>query len=171
MKFLKSLIGSFRKMFRGPSRRKKKKSLRKAVAHSRKKAPQQKKKVRKVLRRVSSKAAPRKVASKTKVSSKPKKVNKVMPSVPKMQPEGLLVGEVTHYFSRIQVIVVKITRESIKVADTLLIKGKLSNFKQSVKSLQIESVDVKRAKKGQLVGLKVDREARVGDKVFKLKTP
>jgi len=33
--------------------------------------------------------------------------------------------------------------------------------------LQIESEDVKVAKKGQLIGLKVDKIAAVGDKVYK----
>jgi hypothetical protein len=37
-----------------------------------------------------------------------------------------------------------------------------------VESLQIESEDVKVAPKGQLVGLKVIKPAKPGDKVFKL---
>jgi hypothetical protein len=36
-----------------------------------------------------------------------------------------------------------------------------------VKSLQIESLDVKIAKKGQLVGLKAAKKAKVGDKIYK----
>lgn len=150
MKFLKTLIGSFRKIFRGPARNKRK--SRKVALKSRKKTSK-KMALKKSLKRVSKiKAAPRKPTEKPKPA-------KELPAV--------LVGVVTHFFSRIHVIVVKITKDKIQVGDTLLIKGSTSNFKQVVKSLQIESVEVKSAQKGQLVGLKVDREARVGDKVFK----
>ncbi len=33
--------------------------------------------------------------------------------------------------------------------------------------MQVESLDVKVAKKGQLVGLKVDKIVKIGDKVYK----
>ena len=81
---------------------------------------------------------------------------------------GILVGEITHYFSRIQVCVVKMTKGYIKVGETVRIKGKMTNFTQKVKSLQIESVDVKVAMRGKLVGLKVAQEVREGDKLYKL---
>jgi len=78
------------------------------------------------------------------------------------------IGAITHYFSRIQVVVIKLTKE-LKVGDKIRIKGNSTNFVQLVKSLQIESVDVKAAKKGELVGLKVEKNAKEGDLVFRLK--
>ena len=80
----------------------------------------------------------------------------------------ILVGEITHYFSRIQVVVMKIKQGKLKLGDKLHIKGKVTDFSQDVKSMQIESVDVKEARKGQLIGLKVNKEAKVGDHVFKV---
>ena len=79
----------------------------------------------------------------------------------------ITIGVVTHYFSQIQVIVVKITNGKIHIGDKIHIKGKKTDFLQMVKSLQIESVDVKVANRGQLVGLKVNRKVKVGDKIFK----
>ncbi len=84
-------------------------------------------------------------------------------------PQGVLVGEITHFFSKIQVVVVKMTEGSIVVGDRIHIKGKNSDFVQKILSLQIESVDVKIARKGNLVGLKVEKTAQPGDKVYKLK--
>ncbi len=77
-----------------------------------------------------------------------------------------LVGEITHFFSKIQVVVIKMTAGSIQVGNRIHVKGAKTNFVQTVQSLQIESVDVKTAQKGQLVGLKVIRKAKEGDKVY-----
>ena len=79
----------------------------------------------------------------------------------------ICVGEITHVFSRIQVIVLKLTHEGIAIGQQIHIKGRNTNFCQEVVSLQIESADVKSAKKGQLVGLKIKQSVQVGDKVFK----
>ncbi|MBP9854124.1 MAG: translation elongation factor-like protein [Candidatus Omnitrophica bacterium] len=78
------------------------------------------------------------------------------------------VGQVTHYFSKISVVVIKIEKSNLMVGDKINIKGQVTDLIQVVKSLQIESVDVKSAKVGQLVGLKVLKSAQVGDKVYKL---
>lgn len=77
------------------------------------------------------------------------------------------VGEITHYFERIGVCVVKITHGSIIIGDKLTVVGIKSSFVQKVWSMQIESQDVKVAKKGQLIGLKIDKPAIVGDIVYK----
>ena len=57
---------------------------------------------------------------------------------------------------------------SMRMGDRVRIKGKTTDFTQPVRSMQIESVDVKAVRKGQIIGLKVEQEARVGDKVYKL---
>jgi len=111
--------------------------------------------------------APRKSppAAKKKASKPAKKTSK-KPAPPKkgaLQQER--IGVITHYFSKIQVVVIKLTRE-LKVGERIHIKGRSSDFVQSVKSLQIESVDVKVAKKGQLVGLRVNKIAKEGDLVL-----
>ncbi|OGX06982.1 MAG: hypothetical protein A2Z88_04165 [Omnitrophica WOR_2 bacterium GWA2_47_8] len=66
------------------------------------------------------------------------------------------------------VCVVRINRGSLRVGDTIHIVGAGTNLKQKVRSLQIESVDVRAASKGKLVGLKVDKRVRENDKVYKV---
>ncbi len=78
-----------------------------------------------------------------------------------------VVGEITHYFPRIQVVVVKVLKGPLRVGDSIRIKGKTTDFTQIVHSMQIESVDVKAARKGQIIGLKVGQQASVGDKIYK----
>jgi hypothetical protein len=87
---------------------------------------------------------------------------------PRAQLDGVLVGEITHFFSRISVCVIKMTHQSIRIGDRLRIQGKTSHFIQPVRSLQIESNDVAMARKGQLVGLKTDQRAKEGDQVFRV---
>jgi hypothetical protein len=102
---------------------------------------------------------------------KPIAVKKVAsgPKTPKVQPKspGLLVGEVTHYFDRIKVCVIRIDRDHIKKGDRLLIVGPKGESIQNVSSMQIENEDVTSAKKGQLIGLKVSKPVFVKDAVYK----
>lgn len=55
------------------------------------------------------------------------------------------------------------------VGEKVRIQGGTRHFEQTVDSLQVESVNVKRAKKGQLVGLKVRQACREGDLIYRLK--
>lgn len=80
----------------------------------------------------------------------------------------ILVGEITHYFSKIMVVVLKMTGHYIRVGEVIRIKGNSTDFVQKVDSIQIESVNVQMAKKGQLVGLKVGKPAKINDQVYKL---
>ncbi|MGC8548026.1 MAG: translation elongation factor-like protein [Candidatus Micrarchaeia archaeon] len=84
-----------------------------------------------------------------------------------MEEEEKEVGEITHYFDKIGVAIVKVT-SSIKVGDRISIKGKTTNFEQKVQSMQIEHVNVDEAGSGDEIGLKVDQQVREGDKVYKL---
>lgn len=107
--------------------------------------------------------------SKKKIIRKPAirripKIKKI--SARKSENSSLPIGQITHFFPRIQVCVLKVSGHGIKVGDQILIVGKDRRFPQKVRSLQIESVDVKSAKRGDLVGLKLDKPAAVGDKVF-----
>jgi len=79
------------------------------------------------------------------------------------------IGRVTHYFSKIGVAVIEITAESLKVGETIRIKGHSSDFTQSVESLQLEHLSVPEVKKGVSAGMKVKEHVREGDKVYKTK--
>ena len=87
--------------------------------------------------------------------------------IPLVDPSLKQVGVITHYFERIKVCVVKLTQGTVLIGDKLTMIGPKTKFIQKVWSLQIESIDVKVAKKGQLIGLKVDKLVAVGDKVYK----
>ena len=75
------------------------------------------------------------------------------------------IGRITHYFSKIGVAVIEITAESLKVGETIRIKGHSSDFTQSVESLQLEHLSVPEVKKGVSAGMKVKEHVREGDKV------
>ena len=62
---------------------------------------------------------------------------------------------------------VKLTQGTVLIGDKLTIQGDKTKFVQKLWSMQIESEDVKVAKKGQLIGIKVDKLVAVGDKVYK----
>jgi len=79
-----------------------------------------------------------------------------------------LVGKITHYFGKIEVGIVEITKGSLAVGDTIHIKGGSSDFEQSVDSMQIEHEQVEKAKKGDVIGLKVKDKVREGDEVYKI---
>ena len=105
-----------------------------------------------------------------KIKNKPKLLAVKKPAKPVVKaidPSLTEVGVITHYFDRIKVSVVKLTKGSIIIGDKLTIAGVKTKFVQKVWSMQIESEDVKVAKKGQVIGLKVDKMAAVGDKVYK----
>jgi hypothetical protein len=145
-------------------------SLKKLFRTEKKRSKKSKKKSKK-LTKVSSKKSPKKKvpAKVKKPSPSPKKeIKKPVVKPPKEKEiKGKLVGTVTHYFSRIQVIVIKLN-DSLRIGEKIMIKGSSTNFIQTIKSMQMESVDVKAAKKSDLIGLKVEKDARVGDKVFKV---
>jgi putative protease len=77
------------------------------------------------------------------------------------------VGEVTHYYTRIGVAVVRVTAP-IRVGERIAIKGHTTDFEQTVESMQIEHETIKEAKPGDLIGLKVVDRVRKGDIIYKV---
>lgn len=140
----------------------------------------------KALRKKSKKTAPKKPQKKLLSAARPRVKSAVKkakaPSAQKIRtarlkealkaiPRNFLIGEITHYFSKIEVCVIKITQGRINIGDRLRIKGRAGDFMQQVRSLQIENNNVSTAVKGQLVGLKIDKKAKPGDKVYKSERP
>ena len=103
---------------------------------------------------------------------KPKAVSlshsKPISSKKEIHPATTPVGEVTHYFHKIKVCVVRIDHGVLKRGDRLSIEGKHGSLIQPIRSMQIENEDVSVAKKGQLIGLKVSKPVYEGDLVGKL---
>lgn len=80
--------------------------------------------------------------------------------------QGELIGSITHYFSKIGVGVVELSK-SLKAGDTIKIFGKDTDFDQKVDSMEIDGQKIQEAKPGVAVGLKLERRAKEGCQVFK----
>lgn len=90
-----------------------------------------------------------------------------MPEETALPEEGKLIGKVTHYFGKIGVAVIELSN-TLKVGDEIRIAGGEVDFTQTVESMEIEHEEVKTAKKGDSIGLKVNQKVRDGYKVYKL---
>ena len=85
----------------------------------------------------------------------------------KSQEEGKLIGKVTHYFSKIGVAIIELS-DSLKVGDTIRIIGSTVDITQEVDSIEVDHQKVEKAKKGDIIGLKVDEKVREDNKVYKI---
>lgn len=75
------------------------------------------------------------------------------------------LGTITHYYDRIGVAVIKVTKP-IKVGDSVKISGHGNEFIQVVTSMQQDHKELKKAKKGDDIGMKVDNAVKPNDEVF-----
>ncbi|MBN2197915.1 hypothetical protein JW698_01855 [Candidatus Wolfebacteria bacterium] len=75
------------------------------------------------------------------------------------------IGEVTHYFDNLGVAIVKFLK-AIKVGQVLNFKGGDVDFTQEIDSMQYDHKDIKSAKKGQEVGIKISQRVKEGYKVY-----
>jgi putative protease len=80
------------------------------------------------------------------------------------------VGKVTHFFPKVSAAGIEITAGTLKVGDTIHIKGHTSDFSQTVDSMQVENQAVEEANVGDLVGIKTKERAREHDVVYKVKS-
>jgi translation elongation factor EF-1alpha len=82
--------------------------------------------------------------------------------------EEKLVGQITHYFSHLSVGIIDLTGGELNRGDVIHIKGKHTDFTQTVESMQIEHREVGHAEKGKSVGIKVKEKVREHDQVFRV---
>lgn len=80
------------------------------------------------------------------------------------------IGRITHYFAKINVGILEMTKENgeLSIGDTIHIKGFSTDFYQNIESMQLDHSPVESVKSGDLVGLKLDHTARVKDLVFRV---
>jgi putative protease len=76
------------------------------------------------------------------------------------------IGNITHYFPKINVAVVELTLP-LTIGDHIQIKGPLTDFEQTVDSIQINRKNIQRAEGGQSIGLKLAQVVRERDTVYK----
>ena len=78
------------------------------------------------------------------------------------------VGKVTHYYDKIGVAIVELDGQ-LSVGDKIkFARGGEDMFEQTVESIQVEHEKKETAGKGEVVGLKAEKEVREGAEVFKL---
>ncbi len=80
---------------------------------------------------------------------------------------GKEVGKIRHYFDKISVAVVDVSSK-MKLGDKILVKGPLTNFRQTIESMQIDKEVIREAKKGQAVGMKMASPVKDNDKIYLL---
>ena len=78
-----------------------------------------------------------------------------------------VIGEVMDFFARPVVAGINLTGV-LGTGDRVHIKGHTTDIEFTVESMQINSVDVKEAKPGDSVGVKVGERVRRGDTVYKV---
>jgi len=77
------------------------------------------------------------------------------------------VGKVIHYYDKIGVAILELSG-TLKVGDKIKFEGHGADFEQEVDSLQVNHEAVKSAKKGDMVGLKAEKEVKEGTEVEKV---
>jgi Elongation factor Tu domain 2 len=82
---------------------------------------------------------------------------------------GERIGLVTHYYGHLSVAVVKLESGTLRVGDTIHIRGHTSDFSQRVESLQIGHAPVTEVGPQDDFGLRVIEHAREQDVVYKVK--
>jgi putative protease len=78
------------------------------------------------------------------------------------------IGEVTHYYNKIGVAIVKFFK-TVPVGTRVKFHGATTDFEQTISSMQFDHKEISEAKKNQEVGIKVDSKVREGDKVYEVK--
>ena len=68
--------------------------------------------------------------------------------------------------SRIGVAIIEL-KAPLSIGDQILVKGSTTDFEQVIESMQIEHTNVNTAKKGDSIGLKVNKLVRPNDTVYK----
>ena len=77
------------------------------------------------------------------------------------------IGKVSDFFARPVVAGIQLSAP-LKLGDKIHIKGHTTDIELIVESMQINNVDVKQAKAGDAIGVKVSDRVRRGDIVYKV---
>jgi selenocysteine-specific translation elongation factor len=79
----------------------------------------------------------------------------------------LRIGQVTDFFAKPVVAGVKL-EDTVKLGDSIHIKGHTTDMEIVVKSMQIDGVDITEGKPGDTIGLMVADRVRHGDIIYKI---
>ena len=81
--------------------------------------------------------------------------------------EKKFIGKIAHFYSKIGVAVIDL-EDDLSVGDKISIERGEEKFEQHVDSMQIENENIKQAKAGQSIGLRVKEKTKEGANVFKV---
>ena len=78
------------------------------------------------------------------------------------------IGKVTHYYDKIGVAVIELDA-SLSSGDKIkFTRGGEDIFEQEIESMQVEHKNISSAKKGDVIGLKTDKQVKEGAQVYKI---
>ena len=77
------------------------------------------------------------------------------------------IGKIIHYFAKLKVGVIKLS-DKLKIGDNIRVLGGETDFDQSIKSIEIDKKKLKKADKGDLIGVKFNQKVRKGYNVYKI---
>lgn len=90
-------------------------------------------------------------------------------TAPKLtESEGKSIGVITHFFPNVSAAILKVSKGSISIGESIHFKGSHTDFKITVKSMQMNRAPIEVAKKGQEIGIQVPEKVQEGDLVFKV---
>jgi translation elongation factor EF-Tu-like GTPase len=94
-------------------------------------------------------------------------VAKNLPGIRRYQMPEEVIGKVMDFFARPVVAGIDLTG-TMNVGDRIHIVGHTTDLELTVDSMQINNAEVKEAKAGDAVGIKVTDRVRKGDTVYKV---
>jgi putative protease len=75
------------------------------------------------------------------------------------------VGEVTHYYGKAEVAIVKFNQD-VPAGKNVTFQGATTDFSQDITSMELNHKPIKVAPKNQEVGIKVKKKVREGDLIY-----
>lgn len=106
------------------------------------------------------------VKAKAKKAVRRAKSKPVKAPAPELKLEK--IGEVTHYFPHVKAAAVKLIKSGMAVGDNIYIKGHTTDFKEKVRSMQLDHVPIDKGRKAQEIGLFVKSRVRIGDRIYRV---
>ncbi|HUI46154.1 MAG TPA: hypothetical protein VL122_09270 [Nitrospirota bacterium] len=148
------------------------KSVKKAVKKKtlkKKSPPPTKKTAKKKTLKKKPLSARRKAATPKPVMVEPGPPPRTIPPVEEPFANEEAIGTITHYYSHLNVAVVQLNKGTLKVGDTIHLKGHTTDFSQTIESMEYEHLHIDQAGAGQSVGIRVKDHAREHDIVYLVK--
>ncbi len=102
-------------------------------------------------------------------SAPPPAVKPAPAPAPQPAPPGERIGVVTHYYSHLSVAIVRLESGTLRVGDTIHIRGHTTDFGQRVQSMEVEHRPVMEVGPNDEFGVKVIEHAREHDVVYKVR--